>query len=66
MVHPSGHINGQALPGILIDNRQDPERPAIMGVVEQEVIGPDMITVLRPQPETGAIIEPESPPFRLP
>ena len=36
-----------------------------MGVVDDQVIGPDMVGSLGPQTDTGAVIAPEPLPFRL-
>ncbi len=36
-----------------------------MGPVLDEVVGPDMVGPARPQPDTGAVIEPETAPLGL-
>ena len=36
-----------------------------MGLVVDEVIGPDVVRPLRAQPDAGTVIEPEPGPFRL-
>ena len=57
-VDPSGDPDRQAFPGELIDQRHQPHLAAIMGLGLHEVIGPDMVAPLRPQPDAGAVIEP--------
>jgi hypothetical protein len=37
-----------------------------MGAVLDEVVGPDVIAVLGPEPDTGAVVEPEATPPGLP
>jgi hypothetical protein len=36
-----------------------------VGVRQHEVIAPDMISMLRAQPDAGAVIQPQSAAFRL-
>lgn len=36
-----------------------------MGSVHHEIVGPDMIPVLGPLSDTGTVVEPKSPSFRL-
>jgi hypothetical protein len=36
-----------------------------MGAISNEVIGPDMVGSLRPQPDARSVVEPETPAFRL-
>ena len=65
MPQPSGHGDRQALTRELIDHRQHPERPAVMGAVLHEVIGPDMVAPARAQTNARPIVEPQSPAFGL-
>ena len=44
------HLDGQTFLGMFINDVQRPERPAIIGPAMDEVIGPDVIAMLRPQP----------------
>ena len=57
----AGNHDRQALPGELVDHRQHPDRSAIMGPGSHDVIGPDMVGPVRPQPEDGAVVEPQAP-----
>ena len=43
----------------LVDDVEQAELPAVMRAVLDEVVGPDMVGVLRAQPDAGAIVEPE-------
>src|SRR5579875_3492560 len=49
-------MDRQALPRVLVDQVQESNRPSIMGVCTHEVIGPDVIAMLRPQPHAGAVV----------
>lgn len=40
-------MDRQALPAMLVDDREHPERLAVMGAIRDEVVAPDMATVLR-------------------
>ena len=54
----------QALPRELIDQVQHPHRPSIVRKRADEVVRPDVIRPLRPQPHARSIVEPQ-PPARL-
>ena len=54
----------QALPGELNDV-EHAELPAIVGPTLDEVIGPDMVGVLRSKPDTRSVIQPETSSLRL-
>ena len=45
-------MNRQTFVGELIDDVEHAEPAAIMGAIFDEVIGPDVIGTLRPQPDT--------------
>jgi hypothetical protein len=63
-VDATRHPDRQAFPGELVNQGHEPEPSTIMGLRLNEVVAPDMITVLRPQPNAGAVVEPQ-PPSRL-
>ena len=63
-VDPAPHMDGQALPSVFVDQIEHAHSPSIMRERADEVIGPDMILMLRAQPYARAIIEPQ-PPSRL-
>ena len=49
----------QALAGELVDDVQQADLTPVMRTRLDEVVGPDMIAVLGPQPDTGAIPVPQ-------
>jgi hypothetical protein len=49
----------------LVDDVEHPELPSIMRPVLDEVIGPDVVAMLRPQPDAGSVREPEPSSFGL-
>ena len=56
----------QALAGVLVQDVQRPEHPSIVCPVMNEVVGPDVVGVLGSQPDTGSVVEPQSPTPGLP
>jgi len=54
----TSYLDTQALTGIFIDDVEYLESPATGRAVYHEIIAPDMILILRPEPYTGAIIKP--------
>ena len=62
---PSSHHDRQAAPRKLVDHAQHAERPAVLRSVLDEVVGPDMVGPLGPQPHTRPVVEPQTAPFRL-
>jgi hypothetical protein len=55
---PAINLRAQILPGEFIDDIQYFKGPAIGRAVYHEVIAPDMVLMLWPQPDTGAVIKP--------
>ncbi len=55
-----------AFPGELVDHVQHAELPTVVGAILDEVVGPDMIGMLRPKPDARSVIEPETGFLRLP
>lgn len=49
-LEPTLDMDRQALPAMLVDHRQHPERLAVMGAIRDEVIAPDMTTIAWAQP----------------
>ena len=62
---PPGDNQRETFPRVLIHDRQDLQRPAIMGPLRHEVVRPDVVAVLRPAAEARAVREPQPPPLRL-
>ena len=55
----------QALVGELVDDVEHAVFPAIMRAVLDEVVRPDVVGMLRPQTNAGAVCEPEAASFGL-
>jgi hypothetical protein len=49
MLQGPGNFDRQTFPRELVDHRQHPEGPAIMGPVHDEVVCPDVIFPARPE-----------------
>ena len=61
----AGDTDRQAFMGELVDHVEHPIPASIMGAVLDEVVGPDMIAVLRPQPNARSVRQPEPAAFGL-
>ena len=48
------------LPGVLFDDGQQPHWPAVPGPQLHEVISPNMVFPLGPQPDAGPVVQPQS------
>ncbi len=57
-VEPSLDTDRQAFPRELVDDAQHAERFPVMGSVHHEVVTPHMVSVFRPQPHAGTVIQP--------
>ena len=57
-VEAPGDVDGQALAGVLIHDREHPQLAPVPRRVLDEVVGPDVVLSLRPQPHAGAVVEP--------
>ena len=57
--------DGQALPRVLVDHREHTERTTVVRTVHDEVVGPDVVPVLRTTTHTRSVIQPQAAPFRL-
>ena len=62
---PPGHDQREAFPRVLIDDRQDLQRPSIVCAFCHEIVGPDVVAVLGATAEARAVGEPQASPFRL-
>ena len=58
---PAVHPDGQALVGELVDDVEHAELASIVGAVLDEVVGPDMVAVFRPEPDARSIVQPQRP-----
>ena len=61
---PLNH-NGEALSTEFVDNRQYLDWTTVVSAVCHELIGPDMVAMGGPEPDTRPIAEPESSAFGL-
>jgi len=57
--------DGETFPRVLVDDGQHAERSAIVRSVHDEVVGPDVVPVLRAMTNTRPVIEPQTAPLRL-
>jgi hypothetical protein len=64
-IEPACHSDRQCFAREFVDHAQDPELARIAGPVCDEVVGPDLIGALRPQPDARTIRSPEPVTFRL-
>jgi hypothetical protein len=64
-VEPSLYEDGEALSTEFVDDRQHLDGTTIVGAVLYEVIGPDMVAMRWPEPDTRPIVEPEPPTLGL-
>src|SRR3954470_15114852 len=55
------HADGQALVRELVDDVEQAELAAIVGALLDEVVGPDVVAVLEPQPNAGPVREHSHP-----
>lgn len=62
----TGNDDRQTFPAIFIDNRQHPERLAVVRAILDEVIAPNMVLPGWPKPDTRSVIQPKPSPLRLP
>ena len=58
-VDATGHPDRQAFPRELVDQRHQSELAAVMGLRLDEVVAPDMVAMLRSQPDAGSVVEPQ-------
>jgi hypothetical protein len=56
---PARYPNGQALVRELVDDVEQAKFASVMGALLEEVIRPDVIGALGPQPDAGSVIQPQ-------
>ena len=56
----------QTLAGVLVDHCEQLQGAAVAGVLTDEVVGPDVVAVLGPQPDAGAVGEPQAAALGVP
>jgi hypothetical protein len=57
--------NGEALSTEFVDDRQDLEGTAVVRAVCHKIIGPDVMAMGGPEPDTRPIVEPQTSAFGL-
>jgi len=58
VVQPARDDERKAFPAGLVDDGKDAELAPVVGAALDEVVGPDMPWILRPQPDARAIVQP--------
>jgi hypothetical protein len=64
-VDPAPHMDRQAFPRVLVNQVQEAHRPAVVREGAHEIVRPDVIRPLRPQPHAGAVVAPQARPRLL-
>ena len=59
------NADSKALVRELVDHVEHAIFPSLMRAILDEIVGPNVITALRAQPNARAICEPQTPAFRL-
>ena len=62
---PPSHLDRQTLPRVLVEYRQKFQDAAIVRSCAHEVIRPDVILVQHPEPNAGAVVQPQPTPLGL-
>ncbi len=57
--------NGEALSTEFVDNREHLDWTTVMSAVCHEIVGPDVVAMGGPEPDTGPIVEPQTSAFGL-
>ena len=61
----AGDPDRQALVRELVDEVEHAVRPSVMGAILDEVVGPDVVRALGPEPDAGSVRQPEPPALGL-
>ena len=64
-VELSLHHDVEALPTEFVDDGQDLDRTAVVGAVCHKIVGPDVVAMSGPEPDTRPIVEPQTSAFGL-
>jgi hypothetical protein len=56
---PARHPDGQALVGELVDDVEQANFAPVMGALLEEVVGPDVVGALGPQPDARSVRQPQ-------
>jgi hypothetical protein len=63
---PARYPNGQALVGELVDDVEQADFASVMGALLEEIIRPDMVGALGPQPQARSVRQPQPAALGLP
>ena len=63
---PAGYADGQALVGELVDDVEHADLAPVVGAILDKVVGPNVIAVLGPEADAGAVVQPEATALWLP
>src|SRR5664280_1797560 len=63
--HAALHADRQALARVLVDDGEQAQLSAVVGGFGYEVVGPDVVSVFRPQADARSVIQPEAAPLGL-
>jgi hypothetical protein len=55
----------EALPAILVDDVQHAQRSPVAGPLGHKIVTPDVVPVLRTQPDAGSVVQPQAAAFGL-
>ena len=58
-------LNRQTLSGVLIHQSQHPESSAVVSSRLHEIVTPNMVSIGRPQSNTGSVVQPQTSPLGL-
>ena len=58
-------IDRKAFARVLVNDHEHSENAPVVRAMMNEVIGPDMVSMLGPSPDAGPIVQPQSPPLWL-
>ena len=59
------HFNRQTLPAVLVDHGHQLQGSAVVGPIEHEVVGPDVVLMLGSQPYAASVVQPQASALRL-
>lgn len=51
-------VDRQALPGVLVDQREHADGPSVVGAIEDKVVAPNVVPALWAMAYTGAVVQP--------
>ena len=61
---PPSYLDCQTLPRVLVEHCEQLQGSPVLGPGAHEVIRPDMVIVQRPEPDAGAVVQPQPTSFQ--